>query len=189
MSQLFASGGQSIGTSASASVLPMNIQDWFPLGLTGLISLQSKELFFSISWENELYCYRTKIPKTLVTYKNCNMYFTREPAMGPETACVVVSALPHGLVCLVVDAGSDLSCGLWLECLQVTYPYRCLAFSECGGTLRVRQSCAAPKWKSIISGILFSRIKSPRIIYTQELEGQVSRKYTDVLKPPSIGLN
>ena len=44
MSQFFASGGQSIGSSASASVLPMNIQDWFPLGLTGLISLQSKGL-------------------------------------------------------------------------------------------------------------------------------------------------
>ena len=42
MSQFFASGGQSIG--ASASVLPMNIQDLFPLGLTGLISLQSKGL-------------------------------------------------------------------------------------------------------------------------------------------------
>ena len=37
-------GCQSIGASASASVLPMNIQDWFPLGLTGLISLQSKGL-------------------------------------------------------------------------------------------------------------------------------------------------
>ena len=44
MSQFFASGGQSIGASASASVLQMNIQDWFPLGLTGLISLQSKGL-------------------------------------------------------------------------------------------------------------------------------------------------
>ena len=42
MSQLLASGGQSIGISASASVLPMNIQDWFPLGWTGWISLQSK---------------------------------------------------------------------------------------------------------------------------------------------------
>ena len=41
MSQ-FTSGGQSIGSSASASVLPVNIQDWFPLGLIGLISLQSK---------------------------------------------------------------------------------------------------------------------------------------------------
>ena len=44
MSQFFVSGGQSIGASSSASVLPMNIQDWFPLGLTGLISLQSKGL-------------------------------------------------------------------------------------------------------------------------------------------------
>ena len=49
MSQLFTSGGQSTGVSASASVLPMNIQDWFPLGWTGWISLQSKGLsrFFS----------------------------------------------------------------------------------------------------------------------------------------------
>ena len=42
--RLFASGGQSIGASASASVLLMNIQGWFPLGLTGLISLQPKRL-------------------------------------------------------------------------------------------------------------------------------------------------
>ena len=44
MSQLFAGGGQSIGVSASASVLPMNTQDWSPLGWTGWISLQSKGL-------------------------------------------------------------------------------------------------------------------------------------------------
>ena len=43
-SQFFASGGQSIGVSASASVLPMNTQDWSPLGWTGWISLQSKGL-------------------------------------------------------------------------------------------------------------------------------------------------
>ena len=52
MSHFFASGGQSIGVSASASVLPVNIQDWFPLGWTGWISLQSKGLsrvFFNIS--------------------------------------------------------------------------------------------------------------------------------------------
>ena len=42
MSQFFPSGGQSIGASVSASVFPMNIQDWFPSGLTGLISLLSK---------------------------------------------------------------------------------------------------------------------------------------------------
>ena len=44
MSQLFTSGGQSIGVSASASVLPMNTQDWSPLGWTGWISLQSQGL-------------------------------------------------------------------------------------------------------------------------------------------------
>ena len=44
MSQFFASRDQSIGASASASVLLINIRDWFPLGLTSLISLQSKEL-------------------------------------------------------------------------------------------------------------------------------------------------
>ena len=49
MSQFFTSGHQSIGVSTSASVLPMNIQDWFPLGLTGWISLQSKGLSWVFS--------------------------------------------------------------------------------------------------------------------------------------------
>ena len=44
MSQFFTTGGQSVEVSASASVLPMNIQDWFPLGFTGLISLLPKGL-------------------------------------------------------------------------------------------------------------------------------------------------
>ena len=44
MNWLFSSGGQNIGASTITSVLPMNIQDWFPLGLTGLMSLQSKGL-------------------------------------------------------------------------------------------------------------------------------------------------
>ena len=72
MSQLFTSGGQSIGVSASISVFPMNIQDWFPLGLTGLISFQFKGLsrvfsiitvqnhrFFSTQlflWSNSHFC-------------------------------------------------------------------------------------------------------------------------------------
>ena len=47
MSQLFASGGQSIGISVSASVLPKNIQGWLPVGLTGWISLQSRWLLRS----------------------------------------------------------------------------------------------------------------------------------------------
>ena len=63
MSQLFVSGGQSIGVSASASVLPVNIQDWFPLRLTGLISSSyllekamaphSSTLAWKIPWAEE----------------------------------------------------------------------------------------------------------------------------------------
>ena len=59
MSQLFASGGQSIGASASASFLPMNIQGWFPLGWTGWISLQSKGLLRVLSsttaWKHQFF--------------------------------------------------------------------------------------------------------------------------------------
>ena len=55
MSWLFASGGQSIGASASGSVLPMNIQGWFPLGLSGLMSLPSKGLSVWISVLSKLY--------------------------------------------------------------------------------------------------------------------------------------
>ena len=53
--EFFSSGGQNVGVSASASVLLMNIQDWFPLGWTGLISLQSKGLsgvFYSTTIRN-----------------------------------------------------------------------------------------------------------------------------------------
>ena len=62
MSQFFPSGGQSIGASASASasVLPMNIQDWFPLGWTGWISLQSKWLsrvFSNATVQNHHHCH------------------------------------------------------------------------------------------------------------------------------------
>ena len=67
MNRFYASGGQSIVVSASASVLTMNIQDWFPLGLTGCISLQSKGLLrvfsnttvqnsYLIYWEKSTPC-------------------------------------------------------------------------------------------------------------------------------------
>ena len=59
MTHLFTSGGQSIGASASPSVLPMNVQDWFILGLTGLISLLFKRLstiFSSITiWKHQFF--------------------------------------------------------------------------------------------------------------------------------------
>ena len=59
VSQFFTSSGQSIGVSASPSVLPMNIQDWFPLGWTGWISLQSTRLsrvFYSTAvWKHQFF--------------------------------------------------------------------------------------------------------------------------------------
>ena len=54
VSQFFASGGQRIGVSASASVLPMNIQDWFPWGWTAWISLQSQETLKSLLQHHSL---------------------------------------------------------------------------------------------------------------------------------------
>ena len=59
MNRFFTSGGQSIGASASASVLSVNIQGWFPLGLTGLVSLQSKGLSrvfpSTIVWKHQFF--------------------------------------------------------------------------------------------------------------------------------------
>ena len=68
MSQFFTSGGQNIGASASASVLPMNIQYWFPLGLTGLISLQCEGLsriFSNTTVQNyQFFCAQCYSPNT-----------------------------------------------------------------------------------------------------------------------------
>ena len=77
MSQVFASGGQIIGVSASASVLPVNIQDWFPLGWTGWISLQSKWLsrifkpqFKSINSLALSFLYRPTLPSVHDSWKS-----------------------------------------------------------------------------------------------------------------------
>ena len=67
MSWLFSSGGQSIGASASASALPMTTQGWFPLGLTGLISLLSKGLSRVFS--------NTTVPK--------HQFFSAQPSLPP----------------------------------------------------------------------------------------------------------
>ena len=72
MTQFFASGGQSIGASASPSVLPVNIQDWFPWGLTGLISLQSKGLsrvFSSTTvWKHQFFSAQPSL------WSNCHIW-------------------------------------------------------------------------------------------------------------------
>jgi len=92
VSRLFASGDHSIGASASASVLPVNIQDWFSLGLTGLIFLQSKGLsrvFSNISLKGLLisYSHRAETAKT-----------------KPKTLILRLAGLQSNLSCSVIDA-------------------------------------------------------------------------------------
>ena len=71
MSQCFTSGGQSIGVSASALVLPMTIQNWFPLGWTGWISLLSKGLYLSGINITVLKSFKTFFSLSLLTDKCC----------------------------------------------------------------------------------------------------------------------
>ena len=78
MSQLFTWGGQSIGISASASVLLMNIQDWFSLGWTGWISLQSKGL--------------SRIFSNTTVQKQFNAYNWNKPKNGSSAKCLVTFA-------------------------------------------------------------------------------------------------
>ena len=80
VSQFFTSGGLSIGVSASASVLPMNTQEWSPLGWTGWISLQSKDLaFFGAQpcWRSKLWVWRTRNldRKPIMVHKATLFYF------------------------------------------------------------------------------------------------------------------
>ena len=83
MSQFFASGGQRIGVSASASVLPMNIQDWFPLGRTGWISLLSMRLsrvfsqFQSINFSALSFLYGPTLTSIHDYWKNHSVNYTK----------------------------------------------------------------------------------------------------------------
>ena len=82
MSYLFELGGQRIGVSASASVLPVNIQDWFPLGLTGWISFSSRDSqessptpqFKSIN-SSKLCIHQSSNPHPLILSENCLLWF------------------------------------------------------------------------------------------------------------------
>ena len=79
VSQLFASGGQRIGVSASTSVLPMNTQDWSPLGWTGWISLQSKGLALHSYYPEILNTFWTRGPSAFP-------FFTGSCKLGSQSA-------------------------------------------------------------------------------------------------------
>ena len=98
VSQLFAWGGQSIGVSASTSVLPMNIQDWFPLGLTGLIllskgtlkSLQHHNSKASILWHSVFFMVQLSHPYT-TTGKTIAL--TNRPLSTKQCLCFLICCL------------------------------------------------------------------------------------------------
>ena len=127
ISRLFASGGQSIGASASTAVLPMNIHNWFPLGLTGLISLQSKGLFksllqhhsskASILWRSAFFTVQILHPY-MATGKTIAL--TRQTFVGK-----VMSLLFNMLSRLVITFLPRSKCLLisWLQSPHSHYPY------------------------------------------------------------------
>ena len=106
MSRLFASGGQSVGALASASALPINIQGWFPLGWTGLISLQSRGLFKSLL-QHQL----ESIDSLGLSFFICSLY---EKDYGkfivlettPETR-VIQSYYKHPKCCLLLSSEAE----------------------------------------------------------------------------------
>ena len=104
MSQLFAWGGQSIGVSASASVLPMNTQDWSLLGWTGWISLQSKGLsrVFSNIWTYWL--------GEQVTQRPFQFSWNQNPRCYPDTYCA-----PTSYQVLMSQSNSLLDCPVQLD--------------------------------------------------------------------------
>ena len=102
MSQFFASGGQSVGISASASVLPMSIQEWFPLGLTGLISLQSKV--------KSIIKYLKRERERLKSYKSPRRLFCQETVFnGPFHILLHKICSQHFNVSII---------GLWVSCMS-----------------------------------------------------------------------
>ena len=129
MSPFFASGGQSIGASASASVLPMNIQSWLPLGLTGLVSLLSrdsqesssttvqKHQFFGTQpslWSNShihMWLLEKTIALTVWTFvsKRMSLLFNTlcrfVIAFLPRSKCLLISWLPS-LSTVILELGS-----------------------------------------------------------------------------------
>ena len=101
INQFFASGGQSIGVSASTSVLPMNIQDWFPLEWTGFISLQSKALARVFS--NTTVQKRQSFSTQLSLYSNSQIHFGKHTALTRQTFVgQVISHLFNTLSRLVI---------------------------------------------------------------------------------------
>ena len=103
VSQLFSWGGQSIGVSILASVLPMNSQDWSPLGWTGWISLQSKGLsrvFSNTTVQKHQFFNNLLAPMKNVSFRFGSIYLDfLDGSVGKESACNAGDIGDMGLIC------------------------------------------------------------------------------------------
>ena len=104
MSQLFTSGGQSIGLSASTSVLPMNTQDWSPLGWTGWISFQSKGLSRVLS--------NTTVQKH--QFFGAQLYFRNKDPYQLQESAPCWSVIPGLRLCLQVTVRESVNSNYFL---------------------------------------------------------------------------
>ena len=118
MSHLFASGGQSIRVSVSASVLTMNIQDSFPLGLTGLISLQSKGLsriFSNTKFQNYKF-FGTQL--SLWSNSHIHMWLLEKPKLWPDGPLLAKSCLLFNMLSRFIITFLSRSMHLLISWLQ-----------------------------------------------------------------------
>ena len=120
MSQLFAWGGQSIGASVSASVLPMNTQDWSPLGWTGWISLQSKGLLKSLLQHH--------ISKASILWRSA--FFTVQPSHPYMTTGKTIALTWPTFVGKVISLLFIFKFYLFI-CLCFFFFFSCLCFLMC----------------------------------------------------------
>ena len=120
VSQFFTSGGQSTGVSASASVLSMNIQDWFPLGLSGLISLQSKGLsrIFSTTTVQKHQFFGSAFFIFIVQVSHPYMTTGKTIALTRQTFVGRVMSLHYNMLSRLVIAFLPRSKHLLISCLQ-----------------------------------------------------------------------
>ena len=141
MSQLFPSGGQSIGVLASTSDLPMNIQDWFPLGLTGWISLQSKGLSRVFFFKKE----SSPIPqfKSISSFR-CSAFFIVELSHPYMTTGKTIALNEQTFVGKVISA-------FLIYCLDGSQLFFQGAsfFSFCGFSHHLQCFWSPPKIKSL----------------------------------------
>ena len=141
MTQFFESGGQSIGVSAPASVLPVNIQNWFPIGWTGWICLQSKGLSrdFSNTTVQKHQFFSSQRAFFIVQISHPHMTTGKTIALTRRTSVSKVISLPFNMLSRLVIAFPPKSKCLLIARLQFRTGHRTTDWFQIGKG--IRQGC------------------------------------------------